>query len=185
MDHFTYKCYTHQVGDMNGVIVIDCKEEYLRSKAESDEDRENITLFKQSVLPVLAHYDELQRLRYVSTWWHDEHNGLVKVCSNSSGLAMELLQLCVKPSRWGQEFSCQFSCQCVLMLFFQEIVAPCLCNLDISFNVNFNNCWIFLHTDNGCDLDLRWLWTWSAMIMTLTFDLDHCRLLGNARRRRF
>ena len=33
--------------------------------------------------------------------WHDI-NGLVQDCSNSSALAMELLQSCIKPSIWAQ-----------------------------------------------------------------------------------
>ena len=55
-----------QIGGMDGVVVIDCSEDYMREKSASEEEKESIENFKRNTLPVLSHYDDIHRLHYVS-----------------------------------------------------------------------------------------------------------------------
>ena len=53
-----------QVGGLNGVIGVDCWEEY--SVANDGVDRDTVRQYKTDVLPILAHYDDFGKLTVVS-----------------------------------------------------------------------------------------------------------------------
>jgi len=53
---------------MDGVIVIDCGEEY--SVSTRGVDTATVKQYKKNVLPVLAHYDDFGKLTVVSNYLH-------------------------------------------------------------------------------------------------------------------
>ena len=59
-----FPLYVSQVGGLDGVIGVDCGEEY--SVANDGVDRATVRQYKEDVLPVLAHYDDFGKLSLVS-----------------------------------------------------------------------------------------------------------------------
>ena len=57
-----------QIGDLSGVIVLDCSQRYIEDNMDIDAEQ-GIMLeqYKNKALPVLAYYDDQSKLHYVSS----------------------------------------------------------------------------------------------------------------------
>ena len=80
----------------------------------------SVTLFSQESMLFVSYLIQLIRgIRRFLILIPFTFDGLVQDCSNSSALAMEVLQSCAKPSIWC--IVLLFPCWCVMLLFFRWI----------------------------------------------------------------
>ena len=60
--------YNEHIGGLNGIVLLDLKEDSIKEKMTSEEDQKMLARLKHETLPVLHHYDTLHRLNPVSHW---------------------------------------------------------------------------------------------------------------------